>query len=254
LANPFLSLIIPAHNEARRLPHTLEQVLAYAESQPYSVEVLVVENGSQDETLAIARQFARQHAAIQVLQEPQPGKGLAVRRGMLAGRGAFRFMADADLSMPIQEVNRFLPPRLEDFDIAIGSREAPGAIRYHEPLYRHLGGRVINTIIRWLALPGLQDTQCGFKCLRGPVADDLFHHLTLPGWSFDIELLYIARRRGYRIQEVPIPWYFDPESKLRVVKDAVRMIADIFAVRRNARQGLYDHPAPHSSSQAGLKP
>jgi hypothetical protein len=142
--------------------------------------------------------------------------------------------------MPIEQVNRFLPPALRDFDVAIGSREVKGARRYNEPAHRHLGGRFINLIIRLLILPSLQDTQCGFKCFRAAVARDLFAHQTLDGWSFDIELLFIAFRRKYRVLEVPVDWYYRSESKVSAVRDALRMIDDIFRIRRNARRGLYD--------------
>jgi glycosyltransferase involved in cell wall biosynthesis len=239
LPDPFLSIIIPAYNEEKRLPATLTQVVQFLGMQTYLAEVLVIENGSQDRTLQIAQKFARDHPQVQVIKETERGKGRAVRRGMLAARGEYRFMADADLSMPITETSRFLPPHLVDFDVAIASRESVGSIRYNEPLYRHLGGRAINLVIRTLALPGLNDTQCGFKCFHRSAADDLFRNLTLTGWSFDIEVLYIARQRKYRIVEVPIPWYFYPESKLDVVQDALRMILDIMAIRGNARRGLY---------------
>jgi hypothetical protein len=129
---------------------------------------------------------------------------------------------------------------LVDFDIAIGSREAPGAVRYHEPSYRHWGGRLINYIIQLLILPGLNDTQCGFKCFRAPIAQKLFEQQTLPGWSFDIELLYLARRSGYRLVEVPIQWYYGAESKVNAVRDALRMIGDIFRIRSNAMHNRYD--------------
>jgi dolichyl-phosphate beta-glucosyltransferase len=221
------------------LPATLEQVARFLSTQPYSTEVLVVENGSTDRTAEIARSFAESHPQFYVIQSAQRGKGQAVKTGMLQARGAFRFMCDADLSMPIDEVNHFLPPVLENIDIAIASREAKGAVRYHEPAYRHIGGRVINTMIRWSLLPGLQDTQCGFKCFSAAVAEDVFQHQTMPGWSFDIELLYIARQRGYRIVEVPIHWYFNSETKLNAISDSLKMMRDILQIRRNARQGLY---------------
>lgn len=235
----FLSLIVPAHNEERRLPDTLEKILEFLRQQDYSSEVIVVENGSQDRTAEVGQRFARQHAQVRLLREALPGKGNAIRRGMLAATGAFRFMADADLSMPIEEVGRFLPPCLAEFDIAIASREAPGAIRYHEPAYRHWGGRMVNILIRLLALPGLRDTQCGFKCFRAAVAEDLFRCQTLAGWSFDIEILYVARLRGYRIVELPIPWYYQNESKVRPLQDALRMALDILTIRKNAWQGKY---------------
>jgi glycosyltransferase involved in cell wall biosynthesis len=240
LSKPFLSIVIPAYNEEQRLPDTLAQVCSFLNDQTYTHEVLVVENGSTDGTLKVTREFARRHPQLRVLQADGRGKGLAVREGMLEASGEYRFMCDADLSMPISEVNRFLPPILEDFDIAIGSREAPGAVRYDEPQYRHLGGRAVNTMIRMLALPGLQDTQCGFKCFREPVAEELFRAQTLMGWSFDIELLYMARKHNYKIVEIPVPWYFNPESKLNVVQDAVKMGVDICTIHYNALRGIYN--------------
>lgn len=237
---PFLSIIIPALNEEQRLPATLEQAFKFTQAQSYQAEVLVVENGSDDRTLDLARQFAVHHAGFRALHEPKRGKGLAVRRGMLEAHGEYRFMCDADLSMPFNEMNRFLPPKLSGFDIAIASREAEGAIRYDEPGYRHWGGRAVNLMIRVLALPGLKDTQCGYKCFRAEVAEDLFGHQTMDGWSFDIELLFIARRRGYRVVELPIPWHFNTESKVNVVGDTMKMALDIFQIRWTALRGGYE--------------
>jgi dolichyl-phosphate beta-glucosyltransferase len=239
LTSVFLSIVIPAHNEENRLPRTLEQVFAFLEKQDFTAEVVVVENGSSDRTLEIAHEFAERHSQLRVLQNDERGKGLAVRRGMLEARGAYRFICDADLSMPIEEVVKFIPPALADFEVAIGSREAPGAVRYNEPAYRHWGGRGINLVIRVLILPGLQDTQCGFKCFTAEASERLFKLQTLPGWSFDIELLYLARRAGMRIREIPIHWYFGDDSKVSAVRDALNMIRDIFRIHGNARRGLY---------------
>jgi dolichyl-phosphate beta-glucosyltransferase len=242
LEQPFLSLVIPAYNEEQRLPETLERVFAFLEVQPYTSEVLLVENGSQDCTLEVAQDYARRFAGLRVLSAPRRGKGWAVRQGMLAARGEYRFMSDADLSMPIAEINRFLPPALNDVDIAIASREAPGAVRYDEPEYRHFVGRVYNLMIRLMALPGLNDTQCGFKCFRGDVVEDVFHRQTLIGWSFDVEILFIARKRGYKIIELPIPWYFNSDSKVRVLHDSLQMGFDLIKIRLNALRGVYDKP------------
>jgi glycosyltransferase involved in cell wall biosynthesis len=237
---PFLSLVIPAHNEESRLPGTLEQVFAFLEKQAYNAEVIVVENGSTDRTLAIANDFAGRYPDLRVIHTDERGKGLAVKRGMLEARGEFRFFADADFSMPVSEISRFLPPALPNFDIAIASREAAGAVRYDEPFRRHLSGRIFNSLIRLVVLPGLDDTQCGFKCFSAKVVEHIFPLQTMPGWSFDVELLYIARRKGFKIQEIGIPWYFNPETKVSLVRDSLRMAADLFAIRRNARQGKYD--------------
>jgi glycosyltransferase involved in cell wall biosynthesis len=240
LNTPFLSIVIPAHNEENRLPRTLEQIFAFLNEQSFSSEVIVVENGSSDRTLELANEFAKNHLSLFVIHEERRGKGNAVQRGVLSAHGEYRFICDADLSMPIEELPKFLPPLLSDFDIAIGSREAKGAVRYNEPSYRHLGGRVINFVIRLLILPGLNDTQCGFKCFRAEVCETLFRQQTLTGWSFDIELLYLARRKKLRIKEIPIQWYYDADSKVSAVRDALRMIGDIFRIHRNAIRGRYD--------------
>ena len=240
---PFLSIVIPAHNEARRLPGTMKRLLPFLAAQPYETEVVIVENGSSDGTLALARRYQHAHPdVVRVFHETARGKGLAVRRGMLEARGEYRFLCDADLSMPVEELPRLLPPRLTDFDVAIASRELPGSRRVGEPRYRHLVGRAFNWMVRLMALPGFQDTQCGFKCFRAEVAEDVFRYQTLTGMSFDVEVLFIARRRGYRIVEVPITWYFDPDSRVRLVQDSLRMGIDLLTIRWNALRGRYDPP------------
>ena len=237
---PFLSIIIPAHNEETRLPGSLEQIFHFLEKQSFTSEVIVVENGSTDRTYAIAKDFSAKYQDLHVIQNAFRGKGFAIQRGVSEAAGDHIFLCDADLSMPIEEVSKFIPPQLQDVDIAIASREAPGAIRYDEPSYRHITGRVFNTLIRLLVLPGLQDTQCGFKCIRAEVAREIFPLQTLTGWAFDVELLYIARHRGYKVVEIPIHWYFNADSKISVLRDSLRMFLDLLVIRRNASRGLYD--------------
>ncbi len=204
------------------------------------MEVLVVDNGSTDRTPDIVRDFAARYPLLSLLHQPVRGKGAAVRKGMLEGRGEYLFICDADLAMPIEQVERFLPPALSDYDVAIASREAPGARRFNEPWYRHLMGRGFNLVVRTLAVPGIQDTQCGFKSFRREVARDLFTTQVLDGWAFDVEVLYIAIRRGYRIVEVPIDWYYGEGSRVNPLRDSWNMLREVLRVRANGRAGLYD--------------
>ena len=241
---PFLSLIIPAHNEEHRLPATLERVHNFLHSQTFSSELLVIENGSSDRTAEAADRFARSNPATRVLREPRAGKGLAVRKGMSAARGDFRFICDADLSMPIEEVVRFLPPALANFDIAIASREVSGAVRLGEPAYRHWIGRGFNILVRLLAVPGFQDTQCGFKCFSAEAAQTLFPIQRLDGWTFDVEVLFLALKFGYRVTEVPIPWHYIRGSQVRLLRDSWQMFVDLFRIRSNWRRGIYDGLRP----------
>lgn len=239
MAKPFLSLIIPAHNEEKRLPGTLEEISKFLNQQPYSSEVIVVENGSIDRTFELASAYTEQMQNLMVIHEDRRGKGLAVKRGMLEADGDYRFFLDVDLSMPITEINRFIPPQIDEAEITIGSREAPGAVRYNEPEYRHLVGRVFNSFVRIMALPELHDTQCGFKCFKGDIADELFSLQTMNGMSFDVEVLFVAKKRGYNIVEIPIPWYFNPDSRVKLIKDSVHMWLDLIRIRQNDKNGVY---------------
>jgi len=238
MEDTFLSIIIPAHNEESILSSSLEKIIQFLNKQKLQSEVIVVVNDSTDKTLEVAMGFSRRCAAIKVVPEELPGKGRAVRKGMLTARGAYRFFADADLSMPIEEIIRFFPPAV-NAPVVIASREAPGAVRYGEPFRRHLSSRVFNILIRLLVLPGMQDTQCGFKMFKADAAEDIFSRQTLAGWSFDVELLCIAGLRGYQVKEVPVSWYYNPKSKISILREFWRMFLDILKIRRNKRQGRY---------------
>lgn len=238
--SPVLSIIIPAYNEEQRLPQTLQTIHDFLAKQAYQTEVLVVENGSEDRTLEIAREYGERMKEIRALHCEQRGKGWAVIQGMKEAQGQYRFICDADLSMPIEEVNRFFPPQLEDTAVVIASREAKDATRHGEPEIRHIIGRVFNIMVQLIALPGLQDTQCGFKCFRQDAAEAIFPRMTNKGWTFDVEALVIARRQGFAIREVPIAWYYNPNSKVRVMRDSIRMASDLIQIRWNALRGKYD--------------
>jgi len=242
---PLLSLIIPAYNEAERLPETLPRVFSFLESQTYSFEIIIVNNNSRDNTREVAQRFADSRPYLRVIDEMTQGKGAAVRTGMLAATGEFLFMADADFSMPIEEIAKFLPPQMGDYDVAIGSREAAGAVRYNEPHYRHFMGRVFNFYVKILAIPGFEDTQCGFKCFRREVAWSILPCQTIDGWAFDVELLFIALRHGYRVVEVPINWYYGENSRVSPVRDTINMIREVLRIRYNGFTGRYDsRPQP----------
>ncbi len=250
MALPFLSIVIPAFNEEQRIVATLQRVLAYLNGRPYASEVLVVDDGSDDDTASLVRGFEGKRPPVRLVATPHRGKGHAVKTGMLEARGSYRFLCDADLAMPIEQLDRFLPPALTDVDVAIGSREAPGARRYDEPPYRHVMGRVFNGVVRALAVRGVRDTQCGFKCYRGAAADHLFRQQRLDGFGFDVEVLFIAQRSGLRLAEVPIDWHYQQESKVRPVRDTLAMLRETLLVRWNHVRGRYQtdarQPPAHS--------
>jgi dolichyl-phosphate beta-glucosyltransferase len=237
---PLLSIIIPAYNEERRLPSSLDQIADFIAEQDYGIEVIVVDNDSSDATRAIAEAYAANHDTVRVMSEPRRGKGAAVRTGMLGGCGEYLFICDADLSMPVEEIAKFMPPQRTGYDVAIASREIEGAKRVGEPEYRHLMGRVFNFIVRLLAIPKVQDTQCGFKVFRREVAEHVFPQQTIDGWAFDVEVLFIALKAGYTLIEVPITWYYRAQSRVHPLRDSVTMLIEVLRVRWNGLRGLYD--------------
>ncbi len=233
-----LSLVIPVFNEERRIESSLQQVLTYLRKQTYPWEVLVVDDGSQDSTVDLVEKLSSQAPEISLIREPHRGKGHAVKAGMLAAKGAYRFQCDADLSMPIEQVSRFLPPAQRDYDIAVGSREVAGARRIGEPAHRHLMGRVFNQMVRLMAV-GLRDTQCGFKCYAGSRAHELFRLQRLDGFGFDVEILFLAHQRNLRVVEVPIDWYYRRESRVRPLQDTLRMVRELISIRLYQMKGYY---------------
>ena len=227
------SVVIPAYNEAMRLPAYLKEVVAYFDGRDQSYEVVVVDDGSRDATADCVRELARLHPSVRLHALPENrGKGCAVRTGMTVASGALRLMADADGGTPIVEVKRLEAAMQAGADLAVGSRALPDpSVVVRARTHRKLSGQVWSRLVRALGVSGVVDTQCGFKLFRGPVADDLFRPLRTEGFGFDVELLLLARRRGYRIVEVPINWTDQPGSKVGVLKDGPRMLAQIVAAR-----------------------
>jgi len=234
------SVVIPAYNEARRLPRYLYEVLTYFDGRDESYEALVVDDGSSDDTAARVREMAAEHGGIGLLSLPaNRGKGAAVAAGMRRARGALRLMTDADGATPIVEIKRLEAAVQGGADLAVGSRAlADPSVVVRARTHRRLSGRVFTALTRALGVRQVVDTQCGFKLFRGPVADDLFGALRTDGFGFDVELVLRAERAGYRIVEVPVNWADQPGSKVGVLKDGPRMIAQIVAARlRLAREG-----------------
>jgi len=246
---PFLSVVIPAYNEEQRLPSTLDAVQGFLRQQQFTSEIILADDGSEDRTAEIATSFSKSHDNVRILRLPHQGKANTVKSGVLASTGKYVMFTDADLSTPLS----FLPLLIDELeagaDVAIGSREGTGAVRHHEPAYRHLMGRIFNALVRVLAVPGINDTQCGFKAFRAHVARDVFSSVllykdnhTVSGprvTGFDVEVLFLARRRGYSIVEVPVEWTHVSGSKVAPLSDSIRMFADVVRVRMNSLRGRY---------------
>jgi dolichyl-phosphate beta-glucosyltransferase len=235
---PALSVVIPAYNEARRLPQTLARLRRWAASTSSPVEVVVVDDGSTDQTAEVAREAGGDDLTL-LRHEPNRGKGYAVRRGMLAAGGERRLMTDADLSTPIEELPRLMGELDAGAQIAIGSRAIAGArIEVHQPAYREAMGRIFNRLVQLLLLPGLKDTQCGFKLFSARAATDAFGACRLDGFSFDVEALFVARRQGLRIVEVPVVWRNDEASRVSLGGGGAAFL-DLLRIRLWAWRGVY---------------
>ena len=240
MSGPALSVVIPAYNEAPRLPGTLASVRAYLRGLGREHEIVVVDDGSSDTTAEVARDAGDD---VRVLRhETNRGKGYAVRRGMLAATGARRLITDADLSTPIEELATLEAEIEHGFDIAIGSRAVAGAlIEVHQPAYREAMGRLFNVLVQALLLPGLADTQCGFKLFTARAARAAFSVSSLDGFSFDVEALYVARHQGLRIAEVPVTWRNDAATRVGLGGGAAAFV-DLVRIRLRARRGAYGAP------------
>jgi glycosyltransferase involved in cell wall biosynthesis len=235
-----LSIIIPAFNEEHRLGQSLLEVTGYCDTLGYPVEVIVVDDGSADRTAAIVEEQMQVCDYLRLHRVRHSGKGHACKQGVKVARGSWLLLCDADLAVPINAIASFEPLLTSGAEIVIASRELKGAKRIGEPEHRHIMGRIFNWVVRTIAVRGITDTQCGFKCFRHDVAGELFGRQTIAGWGFDVELLLVARRLGFRIEEVPITWYYGEQSKINPLQDAVRMFREVLQIRINAWRGRYD--------------
>jgi glycosyltransferase involved in cell wall biosynthesis len=259
-ARPFLSIVVPAYNEQSVIGRFIDSIHADVDRRGVTWEAIIVDDGSADDTVTIARDAAKADGRVRLVEAPHRGKGAAVREGFLAARGEWVLMADADLSMPWNNLSRFLDITVEPDapHVIIGSREAPGAERTGEAWSRRVSGRVFNALVRVFAVPGIRDSQCGYKMLRADAVAALAPHLTVDGFAFDVELLYLARLAGFRIREVGIVCHCRQDSRVRV-RAGLASVLDVMRVRlktrrngpRPARPTSYSerpaHPAPASS-------
>lgn len=238
---PYLSLIIPAFNEAARIGESLEKISAYFQSQPYFYEILIVDDGSQDRTVDVIRERFGSKDGFRIFQLPgNAGKGGAVMQGMLQARGDYLFFSDADLSVPIHSLSTFLAELENHGEVAIGTRQRAGAsIEVHQPFYREFMGKIYTWLANWILHLKVSDLTCGFKGFRREAAQELFSRQQLKNWSFDAEILYLARLKGHRIIEVPVQWRNDERTKVRLWRDVIGSFLGLIQIRFNAFMGRY---------------
>ena len=240
------SIIIPAYNESKRIGASLERIVAYAAQQAWKVEVLVVNDGSRDDTAEIVREFAKKHSFIRLLENPgNRGKGYTVRNGILNARGDLLLFTDADLSSPIEEAPKLFNAIKAGADVAIGSRWLQAELqRERQPFHRQVFGRIFNIFLRAvLGLP-YKDTQCGFKAFTHGAARAVFGRQRITGWGFDPEILFLARKMNFRIQEVPVAWAHDDRSKINPITDGIKMAMELLKIRWTDVAGKYDKALP----------
>ncbi|MFA5337250.1 MAG: dolichyl-phosphate beta-glucosyltransferase [Candidatus Omnitrophota bacterium] len=231
----FLSIVIPAYNEEKRLQSTLEKIYSYLKSKDYEYEVIVIDDGSSDKTAEVVLDSELNKAGKLVLlkNEKNKGKGFSIKKGILASRAEFVLFTDSDLSAPIEEADELFLSIQSGYDIVIGSRSIEGAeVRVHQPFYRELMGIFFNVLVQILVLKGFIDTQCGFKLFKGNVAKDIANELKIDRFGFDVEMLYLAQKKNYKIKEVPVIWLNSPTSKVNPVLDSWRMFIDLLSIKR----------------------
>jgi glycosyltransferase involved in cell wall biosynthesis len=242
MAHPQLSIVIPAYNESARIEHALDRVLSCVAERGWDAEVLVIDDGSKDDTAAIVQRWMPQHPRLHLVQNPgNKGKGYSVRNGLLQAAGDIVMFTDADLSSPMEEAERLLDAIADGADVAIGSRWLDRTRQtIHQPLYRQFFGRCFNWVTRTVMGLPYKDTQCGFKAFKRSAAQVIFRLQTIERWGFDPEILFIARKLKYVVREVPVTWGHDERSRMSYLKDGMKMLEDMARIRSNSVRGRYD--------------
>jgi len=240
-SNPSISVVIPAFNEELRIADTIQKVYDYLQERYAAYEILVVDDGSTDATSKIVEALAKERNCLRLIRHSvNSGKGFAVKVGVLAALGNIIIMSDADLSTPMEETEKLLLYYEEGFDFVIGSRSLKESdILVRQPWYRELMGRIFNLFVKLLVISDFRDTQCGFKMFRRDVAREVFSKCQVNQLCFDVEILFIAKKRGFSIKEVPIRWINSPDSKVKIFKDSLRMLIDLVIIRANSYRGFY---------------
>lgn len=254
MSHPQLSIVIPAYNESARIEATLSRVMGCIAAQGWDAEVLVIDDGSKDDTLAILECWMDQHPNLHVIRNPgNRGKGYSVRNGLLQAAGDIVMFTDADLSAPMEEADRLLAAIAEGADVAIGSRWMDRTRQtIHQPLYRQFFGRCFNAITRNVMGLPFKDTQCGFKAFRREAAQVIFRLQRIERWGFDPEILFIARKLKYTIREVPVTWGHDERSRMSYLKDGMKMLEEMMTIRRNSLAGRYDQAIAAMKDTSGM--
>jgi dolichyl-phosphate beta-glucosyltransferase len=237
-----LSVIIPAFNEESLIVSTLDCLHSYLSARPQSFEILVVDDGSQDKTVELVRQLQKRHERLRLLSNPQNvGKGFSIQRGVLESRGQIIIFTDADLPYKLDAIDGFLQALQSGCELAIGSRVLPGSEVKGVPMLRYAAGQIFSWMVQAVLFQGLPDTQCGFKSFKAQAAKEIFRRLTIGGFGFDVEMLFIARKRKYAIQPVPVHMIEHRQrSRVRLMSDSLKMFANLFMVRWNDLQGKYE--------------
>jgi dolichyl-phosphate beta-glucosyltransferase len=236
-----VSIVLPAYNEAARIASTLEKVMGYAERHGWNAEVIVVNDGSTDNTAEIVRGYAGRHSSLRMVENPgNRGKGYSVRNGMLHATGDILLFSDADLSSPIEEADKLFAAIQAGADVAIGSRWIDTGLQVRrQPMHRQVFGRMFNLALRAVLGLDFKDTQCGFKAFSRRAADVVFPQQQIERWGFDPELLYIAKRASLRTVEVPVAWSHREGTRINPLRDGMRMVLELFKIRWNAISGKY---------------
>ena len=241
MTTPYLSVVIPAYNEESRLLSTLSRMYEYLRVQSYGYELIVVSDGSRDKTAGVALEWRPEGCHLQVIDRKENrGKGYSVLEGAALAKGEYILFSDADLSTPIEEVEKFLPLLKSGADIVIGSRSLRDSeIVVHQPFYRKLMGRVFNGMVQLMAVKGIIDTQCGFKSFSRKAVEEIFSRCLIEGFAFDVEILFLARKLGFAIEEIPVRWINAEGSSVSPIRDSLAMLKEICQVRLNDWKGRY---------------